>query len=340
MKRVLVVTEANTKVASGHLLECLVLCDVLKDRDINPTLLINADMPPDFKQRIHTSYKEYDENIQNEINTLKTLVCSEKYDAIIFNLREIKNELISQIRPFSPMIICIDEFGNRRLDADVIINPMIDFSYWTYDTKAKTYCGLGYLVLSPQLQNIKQQKITQNEIADILITMGGVDAYGTTLKLANYFAGKSNYNVDIVIGGGFKKKEELLSTINGVDNISIFSNIELHEMYNLMINADVAFCAGGNTLHELAVIGTPAIVIPTMPHEIKNGRAYERKGFGICINDALNFSCDEIEKTINKLNDFTIRQSMSDNGRNIADGLGYERVCNIIEKCCDKSCVY
>ena len=38
-------------------------------------------------------------------------------------------------------------------------------------------------------------------------------------------------------------------------------------------------CAGGNTLHETACIGTPAIVWPSMPHERRTAECFERQGF-------------------------------------------------------------
>ena len=39
-------------------------------------------------------------------------------------------------------IICIDEFGHRNLQADIIVNPMIDSYYWNYgESDARLFCG-------------------------------------------------------------------------------------------------------------------------------------------------------------------------------------------------------
>ena len=70
MKKILIVTEANEIVASGHLFECIICKKELEKEGFNVDLMINADMPYTFKQRIESDYYEYESNIQEEINIL------------------------------------------------------------------------------------------------------------------------------------------------------------------------------------------------------------------------------------------------------------------------------
>ena len=54
MKRILVVTEATEKVASGHLMECIEIADVLQEKEYHISFLVNDDMPQAFRKRIPT----------------------------------------------------------------------------------------------------------------------------------------------------------------------------------------------------------------------------------------------------------------------------------------------
>lgn len=330
---VLIITEANSRVASGHLFECLVCYEELQ-KDCNAYLMINADMPPLFKTRLPKQYIEYRSNIQDEAETLARYVSEYEIAIMVFNLREIKNSFLHKVRKLmNTAIICVDEFGNRALDADIIINPMISEVYWAYDSKAKLYCGAEYLVLDPKIIRYHNlDKPIRESIEEITVSMGGVDAPGTTLKLARWLpAILKDTRLNLVIGGGFPYKKELDQITEGNKQIVVYQNIDF--LYDLFYQSDLAICAGGNTLHELAVIGTPALVIPSMPHEMQNGKAFQKKGFSICCDMAEQISRESLEQGLQKLCGKESRRNMKERGKHIADGRGRERVCGIVRNC-------
>lgn len=327
---VLIVTEANGRVASGHLFECLVCYEELQ-KDCNAYLMVNADMPTLFKKKLPERYMEYQSDIQEEAETLAYYVTEYGIAIIVFNLREIKNSFLLRVRELIDTdIICIDEFGHRALNADIIINPMISETYWEYDSGAELYCGAEYLVLNPDITKYhKLDKQINEEIEEITVSMGGVDAPGTTLKLAQWLPEMlENIRINLVIGGGFPYKEELDKIIEHNKQTVVYQNIDF--LYDLFFRSDLAVCAGGNTLHELAVIGTPTLVIPSMPHEFQNGQAFQRRGFSICCDMAEQISRQSFELNLRRLYDVEIRSDMKERGKHIADGRGGERVCRII----------
>lgn len=330
---VLIVTEVNNKVASGHLFECLVCYEELQ-KDCNAYLMVNADMPPLFKRRLPKQYIKYQSNIQDEAETLAHYVSEYEITIILFNLREIKNTFIHKVQELVNVgIICIDEFGHRALDADIIINPMVSETYWTYNSKAEMYCGAEYLVLAPEIARYHKLDRPINErIEEITVSMGGVDAPGTTLKLAQWLPEiLEGARINLVIGGGFLYKKKLRKITKDNKRITIHQNIDY--LCDLFYQSDLAVCAGGNTLHELAAIGTPTLVIPSMLHELQNGRTFQRKGFSICCDIAEQIDQQKFQKKLLRLCDVNIRRNMKDCGKKIADGRGGERVCNIIKNC-------
>lgn len=332
MKKILIVTEANEIVASGHLFECIICKKELEKEGFNVDLMINADMLYTFKQRIESDYYEYESNIQEEINILFDHLKTNTYDILLFNLREIQNQFVGQIRQLDDLKIwCIDEFGNRKLDVDVIINPMIDNYYWNYKTEARIYCGAQYLVLDKKISEFhaKEKKINQ-VIQNVTISMGGVDVPGTTVKLVEWIGKEmGDVQLNVVLGGGFLWKEKLLSVVRDHKNIKVFENISfLHEIFYA---SDVAVCAGGNTLHELAAIGVPTLVIPSMPHEVRNALAFQKQGFSFYCGDADTVCGDSFNDKLRMIKKYSVRKNMSDHGKKIADGKGYQRICELIK---------
>ena len=333
-KKILIVTEANDMVASGHLYESIVCNEYFCEMGLNSNLMINADVSNKLKSNISGKYFMYDGNIQSNLEYLIDFVNSNKYIIIIFNLRKIENDYIIKLKEKTKAyIVCIDEFGNRTLDADVIINPMIDTRYHKYeDASAKIYCGQQYLVLPRIISDYhsKNKQIYEN-VNVITVSMGGVDCGNSTIKMAEWLPGiNPNGRINLVLGGGYKNKKELEKIVGNNDNIFIYENIDF--LPSLFYESDIAICAGGNTLHELAAIGTPTIVIPSMSHEFDNGIAYSSQGFSICGSIAQRMNKHEFELIYNELKDFDTRKKMSLICKNISDGKGYERVFRIVSE--------
>ena len=328
---VLIVTEANNKVASGHLFECIVCYNELIKWIPDTFLMVNSDMPPQFKEKLPQGYCEYRSDIQMESDYLVQYILENQIGVIVFNLREISNDFIKRIRhALSVRIICIDEFGHRTLDADIIINPMIDESYWQYDSNAALYCGAEYLVLPPKIVKYHDMDKRINEvIRTVTVSMGGVDAPGSTLKIAKWLLNIwENVQLNIVIGGGFSYREELNEIIKNKEHVAVYQNIDF--IYDLFFESDLAICAGGNTLHELAIIGVPTMVIPSMPHELKNGQAFQNKGFSFCCDLADEIKKEDFINRLKMLESAEQRRLMCLCGKKAADGKGYERVCSIV----------
>ena len=338
MNSVWILTEADEQIASGHLLECIDLAKDMKQAGMTVTFFVNADCPAAFQTRIPFAYQTYERNADGTL--MMPQDAGAQPEVFLFNFREITNRALDGFRS-SGMLICIDEWGHRALDCDVIINPMVDPYYWSYDTDAKVYGGAEYLALSEKLQDYRrQEKIICAHIERICITMGGVDLYGTTVKLVRWLPEiratlhGTLQHVDVVLGGGFLHDEALLDTVktSGCEDLLTFHR-NLPNIYDRLMRADLDFCAGGNTLHELATLGVPTIVIPTMPHEWRNGKAFEQKDCCIALPLATEVTENNVLAAMKICMPVVSRQKMSDAGRRQFDGLGRKRILKIVNEC-------
>lgn len=334
MRRILVVTEADKKVASGHLMECIELVEVLRDNGYQVSLLINDDMPETFQSRIPFFYEKYPKKDFWGGWMIREILVNHAIDLVIFNLRCIEDELLQYIREdYRGIILCIDELGHRHLSCDVIVNPMIDEYYHKYmDLDAKLYVGAKYLVLSRKIREFhERKKEIREEVKRICVSMGGVDPFGTTVKLAKWLPELlPEVRMDFVLGGGFPYWKDMEPLVRKCNKISVHKNIDY--IFELFFEADLAFCAGGNTLHELACIGTPAIVIPSMPHEVRNGRAFEKKRSGVCLPITTSITMDDVCKGIRKVLCRKIREIFRDEGRKNYDGTGIIEILNALKE--------
>lgn len=337
MNTIMIVTEANEKVATGHFMECVVCVRECVEAGYTLSFWLNDDMKKELKEKTPCPYQEYHQSIEKDNEEFFSVIKKIEPKVILFNLREISEEFLKKIngeKPDDTKVICIDEYGHRELAADIIINPMIDEYYWEYgESKAKLYCGAEYLVLSEELEEYhKKKKEIAKEIKKIVITMGGVDPQNYTEDLVEiipfYFPESS---VDIVLGGGYQNQDKIIDIIKRKknDNIKVKKNIT--NLLELIYKADMVCCAGGNTLHETACIGTPAIVWPSMPHERRTAECFERQGFAKVVHTEENWK-KEIREILEEMKNEKERISRSKRGKEIADGLGRKRVMKIVER--------
>ncbi|GFI51649.1 UDP-N-acetylglucosamine--N-acetylmuramyl-(pentapeptide) pyrophosphoryl-undecaprenol N-acetylglucosamine transferase [Lachnospiraceae bacterium] len=344
MKTIFIVTEANAAVATGHLMECIVCAEELMERKYEISFWINDDMENGLKERIPCKFQEYHVSVENDYEVLIKEVCQINPDVLLFNLREISEKFLKICKekiPKKTSVICIDEFGHRNLLADIVINPMIDSYYWDYaGSKARLFCGAEYLILPKELaQYHKKKKVINNAIQKVVITMGGVDPQNYTVGLIGIIAGYfQDIVVNVVVGGGnrhYKEIVERVKSYNGIyhNKINVAWNIMNVDLLEMMYQADFVICSGGNTLHEAACIGTPAVVIPSMLHEVHNAQAFAGKGFGFMIKNT-DILKPNMRETLGNIRSYQVRSKMSAKGRQISDGLGRMRVVEIIGEVC------
>ena len=333
MDDIFIVTETNERVATGHLMECIVCAEELIKSGYAVSLWINDDASDGLKNRIPCQMREYQKSLEEDYFFLLKEALERQPKVIIFNLREIKEILVKKVKeslPAGTRIICIDELGHRELSADIIVNPMIDSYYWDYKgSSAQLFCGAEYLILPKEMETFhSKRKIINTNIRRIIITMGGVDPRNYTSDLIEIVpASFPNAVIDVIIGGGNRYREEIIERTKGNSRMTVSENIS--NMPELIYEADLIFCAGGNTLHEASCIGTPAMVLPSMPHEVRTAKCFEKKGFGLVIDTEAEWK-KEIFGLFDRIASVKTRSDMSVKGKKISDGLGRMRMVEMI----------
>ena len=323
--KALLISEANREVATGHLMESVELAKGLENEGVNVCLVVNEKSDKVILKNISYPLTQY-----YDYKQLKDIIQRFEPSVVVTDLRKVENDFIVFVKKcVNCPVIAIDELGHRFMSSDIIINPMVDPWYWEYEGCDEMYFGAEYLILSRELQKYRQaERRISDCIKKICVSMGGVDIKGTVIKLIPWIQSViSEAEIEITLGNGFMYEEELLKIVDN-SNISIIKN--KFPIYDNFVSSDIVFCAGGNTLHELAALGVPAITIPTMPHEVRNGKAFEANGFGMCLPITDEVEKTDVEKALLILKDANIRKKMSNTARIKYDGLGLKRNKEII----------
>ena len=112
-----------------------------------------------------------------------------------------------------------------------------------------------------------------------MITFGGSDVRNLTPKILEILnINFPNIKKDVIIGPGFNNLEEIKKHSNNA-NINLITNASTEQMIESMRTSEIAIAAGGQTLYELAHIGTPAIGILLVENAKADTMGWSKVGF-------------------------------------------------------------
>jgi len=140
--------------------------------------------------------------------------------------------------------------------------------------------------------------------------------------------------VDCVIGACYAHLREL-ETFKKTANMSLRIHRNVNHMSTLMEHVDLAISAGGSTCYELARCGVPGIVVSIADNQVPVAQAMDDYGTMVSVdresNHLMSDPVEERTKRLKKiirriLNDFELRQTMSNRGMTLVDGQGGSRI--------------
>lgn len=256
-----------------------------------------------------------------------------KTSTLVTDLLEIQHDYSTELQKNNIKCISIDILGKIKLKSNIIINrTTITKRFQQYDKNLPTkyYLGPQYVPLRQEFIGLNQQPREVNQrIKSALLCFGGGDEFNLSARVAWILSKFPGIKTTIVLGATFKLEEELLEIVNQLAaKPSIIKDTK--DMKTLFLENDLAICAGGSILYELAITGTPAIIIPMNDHQVENAEEFEK--FGTVISAGLHTEIEdnEIEDIIKTVHDPELRKKMSEAGKRITDGRGAERIAEII----------
>jgi spore coat polysaccharide biosynthesis predicted glycosyltransferase SpsG len=257
-------------------------------------------------------------------------------DLIVFDLIDIAEKDIGRLSNKGIRTVVIDDTGNKRIEADMVVNGSIVEVFHKYlktNKSTKYYLGPKYCILGEEFDN-QPLREAKAKVKSILVSMGGSDPTMLTVTvvkaLANYPAPALEINV--ILGPAFKGEENIKEVINNSNNnFVIYKNVP--SMAQMMLKSDIGITAGGMMAYELAATGTPGIIIPSNENERFAAHVFQRKGTALSLE---NFDTDLGDQLIMALELLMVnteqRTKMAQRGQQIVDGQGRARVVEVLGK--------
>ncbi|MBF0168518.1 MAG: hypothetical protein HQL45_12905 [Alphaproteobacteria bacterium] len=260
---------------------------------------------------------------------------------LVINHRAVDPALLETLHKVGLRVCVIDQLGDKQIISNLLVNPSTIHEWQRYtfpDRHPTCFFGPSYAIIDPAIVAFHTRKRNfQKKNFNILVTMGGVDRTGATLRIVDALRELGpSCEKHIIVGNGFPHKDELSRLKQEVDNsFSFFQNVA--DMGQRLFRADIVFSAGGGTLYEAACVGTPAIVLWEDPHERLLGKAFTEMGAAISLGNGISTEPWRIVQSARDLlHNVTARREMSDCGKRLIDGKGVERICDWLMFCQDE----
>lgn len=236
-------------------------------------------------------------------------------------------------RPYTKKILIIDDLADRLHDGDILV----DQNYYLHSSsryenrvpsQCKTFIGPHYALLRAEFHEIRQ-KINQRvgDIRRLMVSLGGSDTSNGTQKVLQgiHHSVFKDLSVDVVLGATSLHQEEIKRWCAERENYHF--HCPAKNMAEIMENADLAIGAGGTTTWERCCLGLPSLVIQIA----NNQKELIHQGLAINIFEYLgDMATLNVTDIVEKLNEIATNprrlKLMSQNGMNLVDGLGAQRI--------------
>ena len=196
-------------------------------------------------------------------------------------------------------LITFDDLGSGAKNSDINVCGLF-FNNSNLQGK-QILKGKNYLILNSEINAYKKER---TGVKNILVTLGGSDTYGVTVKILKIL-NKYNIKATIHTGPSFKHLDEL--------NLELTSDYEVISFIPSLIKEfnkyDLAITGGGVTPFEANASGLPCLIVANEIFEVANAEFLD----GIETSKFIGYYDDLKEGIFDRLDKIDIN-SMSKNG--------------------------
>jgi spore coat polysaccharide biosynthesis protein SpsF len=291
--------DGSSEIGFGHIMRCLALADELSsNHKCNIIFAVLRDKKAIKIIQDYGYFVETKDFFKNDFiygDWINSVIQNHNVKCIILDVRDdLPSEIICIYRERGTLIVTIDDPTDRRLLADLAFYPpapqvaKMDWKGFT----GQLYVGWEWVVLRREFSkdNINHCVINNMtgdvKVPNILITMGGSDPQGMTLKVLKALAFIDNkLEVTVVIGPGFGYQKDLLKLLNHFSHpYRILENVS--NMADIMAESNLAVASFGVTAYELAAMQVPTLQICLSEDHVQSALSFQESGMATCLGIA------------------------------------------------------
>lgn len=338
--------DGNNKIGLGHIMRCLTIAKALKKQG-GDVLFILADetcsellLQNGFQYCVLNS--AYDD-LEKETDSLISILREHKIDRLLVDTYYVTPNYLEELRK-AVIMIYLDDVNAFAYPVDLLINYNIfaaqeQYSYTCATDDAKTdvkertmlLSGASYAPVRDEFQEYSKE--AGEEVKDILLSLGGSDAYNLSCKIILRLVESGEWNIHTVCGPFNAHKEELKALADKNPGVFVYENVK--EMWKLMNKCDLAVSAAGSTMYELSVAGIPVVTFSFVENQRKIAEGFAEKKAAVSAEhyhqDEEEAFLERIERLVCRLTaDCGLRKELVNNAKTQVDGRGAERIAKEI----------
>ena len=283
-------------VAMGHVYRCLRLAKGLRDRQVDSMFCVRTN--PTVMSLIESEgfhVVQLEELPGFSMDMADRVVCdlAEQVRGVLYvDLRGEKRGLVDMARFRGLSIVVYDDIYEQGLLPRVLINPS-ECDRANYAGSGVEYMlGSQHIILDPRLRRYRKHRFAAS-VREIFVCFGGADPCNVTVRavrqiLASGYAGQ----ISVALGPGYQGVDEMRSLAGDAGNVDLHQGVNF--LAPLMNRADVAITSGGTLMCEAISLALPALVLPTIGHEVAIAETYKAEGLVASISCDVNTVGDEV----------------------------------------------
>ena len=325
-------TNGGVSFGLGHVRRCLALAQFLSKLGANVQFIVNTDSL--VRSLIYShGFKAVSVRLESDVQQTQDVLRCWDARVVVTDGYSFVADYLDTLREDVEFLIAIDDLGLSRVPADMVVNTLANASACHYSSLPHTRFLIGprYTLLREEFVEVPTRRIHER-VGRVLITIGGSDPLNLMPQLrGGARESLGEIELDVVVGPFFENIESIeQEAVRFADRVRVHHDPK--GMQPLMVAADIAIAAGGQTSFELAATGTPAVAICLAENQHDNLVALAADGTLVLGGNAqdsdLRFKVIEALRMLSSNRDQRMR--MSARGRQVVDGMGAQRVAEAI----------
>lgn len=262
-KSIVIRADAAPQLGMGHVFRAMALAHELASHDV--VIVTRSDGPyalgAEYLRR--TPYRV--EILAHEEEFLP--YCHRRApDIAVLDVLDTSEALVRAVAECSGFVVSFEDLGPGARLADVVINDL----YTDFLPAENHWYGVQHAVLAPAFERISPREGARPAVEHVLVTFGGTDPAGLTVKALDAVARAGHRGrVTVVLGPGYQGEEPDLRS-RGIEGQVLR---DVANMAELMREADIALTSGGRTVAELMTVGVPTVVMCQNMREMRHTHA-------------------------------------------------------------------
>lgn len=344
--KILIRVDGYKSIGMGHLYRMLTLSKYMRRQYGYEIVFVvrnnRAALDLIEKEQFRSHALKFTISRQEELEKLRHFIATEKPRVILVDLLKGCQDQSFMKKLKSAGNACVVAFTDVHkksvVESDIVINCSLYQKKGEYEhiQTTKYYLGYDYFILSPGYLTIQNNIRIRNQVKRVMICMGGADHHNLTLTILKAIdKSKHDFCCDLILSSAFFQKENVDDFVKKLSHkITVYYDID--GILDILLQADMAITAGGNTHVERMCTGVPGIVINQLRHQAaaskKTADFWATMDLGL-YKDVNSESLLDAFNTL--LENKNLRKRMSERGKMLVDGKGLMRVSNIIARACD-----